>query len=251
MALPQREYRPVSTVFHLHLTFLRHTATDNFAERLNRISTNVAERLNQGKSVDDVSRARRAVIVRGYNPDDEVKAFANMIRNPAAGDDAAPTGNWFRDSEWKLNYSVAYWLLRILRSPGVPALHRDDASVLYEIQAKLDVNLGFTRLRDAATGKDGWPGTELDKIVSMTELRKVFTRIIYASTVLCVTPGLSEAKPFVYVKNNAAKGIAVDEAGNMSRPDLYSVWGNTLLPLVLAGDDKVCPNLQTSYWLLY
>ncbi|KAL7943377.1 AAA domain-containing protein [Trichoderma barbatum] len=35
-----------------------------------------------------------------------------------------------------------------------------------------------------------------------------------------------------------AKGIAVDEAGNISRPDLYSVWGNTLLPCLLCGDDK-------------
>ncbi|KAK4071939.1 hypothetical protein Trihar35433_4003 [Trichoderma harzianum] len=42
-------------------------------------------------------------------------------------------------------------------------------------------------------------------------------------------------------KNELAKGIAVDEAGNISLLDLYRVWDDTLLPCLLGGDDMQLP----------
>lgn len=39
-------------------------------------------------------------------------------------------------------------------------------------------------------------------------------------------------------KRRTTKGIVIDEAANMSRADLNRVWGNSLLPCCLAGDNK-------------
>ncbi|KAL7955997.1 hypothetical protein V8C34DRAFT_326665 [Trichoderma compactum] len=42
-------------------------------------------------------------------------------------------------------------------------------------------------------------------------------------------------------KEDLAKDLAGDKAGNINRPDLYRVWGNTLLPCLLGGDDMQLP----------
>lgn len=51
-------------------------------------------------------------------------------------------------------------------------------------------------------------------------------------------------KPCEAWKNEIAKGIAVDEAGNINHPDLYSVWGNTLLPCFSPAMTSNCPLLS-------
>lgn len=54
---------------------------------------------------------------------------------------------------------------------------------------------------------------------------------------------MSCQRPYRPWKEELAQGVAIDEAGNISRPDLYAVWGNTLLPMAMAGDDKQLPLL--------
>lgn len=57
----------------------------------------------------------------------------------------------------------------------------------------------------------------------------------------CTTPSLSCQEPFAGWRKAVSRAVAVDEAANMSRPDLLSVWGNTIMPCVLSGDDKQPP----------
>ncbi len=48
-------------------------AIDNLASRLYKISTSVCARYNDGKAEDDLSRARRMLVVRGFTIDHETK----------------------------------------------------------------------------------------------------------------------------------------------------------------------------------
>ena len=53
--------------------------------------------------------------------------------------------------------------------------------------------------------------------------------------------------PYNMYKTEEAQAIAVDDAGNISRADLYCVWGNTLLPCLLAVDEKqLSPAVMTT-----
>ncbi|CAG9982145.1 unnamed protein product, partial [Clonostachys byssicola] len=47
---------------------------------------------------------------------------------------------------------------------------------------------------------------------------------------------LGNSIAFWLLKLEQARGFAIDEAACMSRPDFYSVWGNTMMPCVMAGD---------------
>lgn len=42
----------------------------------------------------------------------------------------------------------------------------------------------------------------------------------------------------VFFRDKKNQAFAVDKVGNISRPDLYTVWGNTCLPCFLGGDEK-------------
>lgn len=61
--------------------------------------------------------------------------------------------------------------------------------------------------------------------------------VIQDADVLCTTPSLSTKREFQSWRRRA-RAVAVDEAANMGRADLYTVWGNTLLPCMLGGDDE-------------
>lgn len=80
----------------------------------------------------------------------------------------------------------------------------------------------------------------------MGKLKLLMWAIFEAADAICTTPSLSCKSPFKEWKETRAKGIAVEGAGSISRPDLNSVWGNTLLPCVIAGDDKqLSPSVVT------
>ncbi|KAJ4860637.1 AAA domain-containing protein [Trichoderma breve] len=73
---------------------------------------------------------------------------------------------------------------------------------------------------------------------NLRRLRNVATGVIgYQEYKNGHTVDADRIRPYDFWKS-LAKGIAVDEANNVGRPDLYSVWGNTLLPCLLCGDDK-------------
>ncbi|KAF3070221.1 hypothetical protein CFAM422_006695 [Trichoderma lentiforme] len=71
MALAVGTLAMTATLGQIYGTAPTHVATDNFAERLDLISKRVTQRLNQGKANGDTTRARRALVIRGYLPSEE------------------------------------------------------------------------------------------------------------------------------------------------------------------------------------
>lgn len=217
-----------------------HVAVDNFAERIQRVDNETVATLNKDKGAEDETRARRKVVIRGYRLDDEAAAVRNLLERADLGSDASPFGYWRAVSKWKLDRSLAYWLLMVLGSRAVRPMDDDDSHALHEFRASIDdpASKDLRTLRDAATGKMSWRECKEDYACTNLRLSEIFTQLIQCADIVCSTPALSDKKPFWNWKFSKARGIAVDEAANMSRPDLCSVWGNTLLPCLLGGDDK-------------
>jgi hypothetical protein len=122
---------------------------------------------------------------------------------------------------------------------AITELHPDDAECLYKLQAELDESSGFlVRLGQVARKEISWDEYSLETTIDDDdELSKLLNRIRRAADILLTTPGASCSRAYKELKD-MAKGIVVDEVGCMGRPDLYSVWGNTLRPLFAAGDVK-------------
>jgi hypothetical protein len=163
----------------------------------------------------------------------------NFLRDPTSGDQAAPPGNWYEMRKWKLFLSATYWLLVILRSPFVPPLKEDDHVALHMARRSISNDTTFSRLRDLAMGKISWQQYEKGPMVTEVVVMPYFEFVWCNASVLCTTPAISDMEPFCNYKRDFIQGIAVVDAGKMSRPDLYCIWGNTLLPCVLSGDEKV------------
>ncbi|KAL6794263.1 P-loop containing nucleoside triphosphate hydrolase protein [Trichoderma sp. SZMC 28012] len=230
-----------ATLGPIYGTAPTHVATDNFAERLDRISQSVTRRRNEGKKSGDDTRARRTFVMRCFSRDDEVIAFINTLRDPHLGDKAAPNREWSIDSKWTLNLTPSFWLLMVLRSPAVRKIHEDDPKVIHEMQQQMDIRRDCERLRAVATGKISWQEYESGQMVPQRAIEEMFGHLLFSADILCTTPAMSMQEPYCNWKRMRARGIAVDEAGNISRPDLYRVWGNTMLPCLLGGDDKQLP----------
>ncbi|KAL7931583.1 hypothetical protein V8C35DRAFT_282577 [Trichoderma chlorosporum] len=218
-----------------------HAATDNFAEQLDRISQSVTRRRNEGKRSGDETRARRTFVMRGFASSKEVTAFVNTLRDPQLGDKAAPNREWSIDSKWTLHMTPSFWLLMVLRSPAVRELHEDDPEAVHEMQKRIDSRRDCERLRAVATGKISWQEYEGGQMVENWAIQEMFVNLLWDADILCTTPAMSMQKPFARWKMMEARGIAVDEAGSIGRPDLYRVWGNTMLPCLLGGNDEQLP----------
>ncbi|KAF3070224.1 hypothetical protein CFAM422_006692 [Trichoderma lentiforme] len=114
------------------------------------------------------------------------------------------------------------------------------------MQRDMDARPEFGRLCDAATGRISWQEYQRET-VQRGFITGMLLHIVEQADILCTTPSLSCDLPYRTWKRHA-RGIAVDEAGNISRPDLYSAWGNTLLPCLLSGDEKqLRPHVTTVY----
>ncbi|KAF0641432.1 hypothetical protein FPSE5266_02213 [Fusarium pseudograminearum] len=193
-------------------------SVDNLCSRIHVMSTRVTDRYNG----DRATRQRRPLVLRGFRLDHEYAAFNRLLQNPDLGDDAASYGLWGVQSKWKLQCSATYWLLVCLGSCYVSTLADDDSKALHSLRDDLAKRNDMESLR---------------KLVA--DFETLVNRIIEAADILCTIPTLAEPEErFSDCKVKTARAIAIDEAGSMSRADLYSVWGNTLLPCLLAGDEK-------------
>ncbi|KAF4996626.1 hypothetical protein FGRMN_4372 [Fusarium graminum] len=218
---------------------------DNFADHLAGRDQAITDRCNQGKPFDDASRRRYTLIIRGYNPDHETSAIANLLRNPSLCDEAAPSVSWKFPSCWKLNLSCTFWLLLVLRSPAVGrTLLPDDPKFLHDLQKRTDGRSDLLTLRQLATGAIAWAEfTHTTKRhLFISNIQSFMRSIIDNTDILCITPSASQNyKDYLVWKLKRARGIAVDEASCLSRGDLCCVWGNTLLPCLLFGDPQHQP----------
>ncbi|KAL7759722.1 hypothetical protein ACKLNR_009812 [Fusarium oxysporum f. sp. zingiberi] len=213
-----------------------HVAVNNLCARIDVVTCRVTAKYNSGKQ--PVDRLHRALVVRGHKLRDEVAAFKNLLEKPDLGDDAAPVGTWGLRSKWKLHLSAAYWLLVCLGSDA-RLLHEDDSIKLHELHKSLAESSGLARLRDRVSGKITWEEyANNGETVGKAELEDLVQRIVEAADILCTLPALAHTEDILHRWKLQARGIAIDEAGNITRADLCSVWGNTLLPCLLAGDEK-------------
>jgi hypothetical protein len=196
--------------------------------------------MSEGRN--DETRVRYKHVVRGYKIEDEASAFLHLLRSPDDGDKAAPSSFLSGQSEWKMHLSAAYWLLVLLRSPNpkVRPLHRDESVALHEMRSRIEHDEQLHRLRAVASQGIDWVEYEQGLMVSKDRLDSLLGDVVRIADIVCTTPSLSAKEPYSAWKSKA-HGIAVDEAACMSRPDLYCVWGNTLLPCLIAGDDKQLP----------
>lgn len=202
-----------------------HVAVDNFARRIDTLDQRVVARHNKLLTPDAVQAPiRRKLVIRGFRLRDEIKAFRNLLQQPNIGDAAAPKTKFRGTAKWKLHLSATYWLLKALGSPAVPALNEEDNASIGNMREKLEKHDVFAALVDVARGKLSWAdylGHESNSTYNLTSL---FETLIEDADLVCTTPSLSEKVPYHKWKTTCAKGIAVDEAANMGRPDLYCVW---------------------------
>ncbi|KAF4511827.1 hypothetical protein G6O67_001035 [Ophiocordyceps sinensis] len=110
---------------------------------------------------------------------------------------------------------------------------------LYHAFWRIDRDLG--RLRAVATGEIQWQEYEAGAMLASDKIEGLFREIMRCADASCTTPSLSCQEPFAGWRKAVSRAVTVDEAANMSRPDLLSVWGNTIMPCVLSGDDKQLP----------
>ncbi|KAM0279118.1 hypothetical protein ACHAO9_011841 [Fusarium lateritium] len=219
-------------------------AVDNFSGCINKRTHAIAARYNKGKAPDHVSRCRHRLVVRAYSPSDEVAAFRNLLEKPYLGDTAAKSGQFVVPSHWKLHLSLAYWVLILLRSPAVPAMDIDDSKALHDLQQAVDKETDLSQLQQVASGEISWEEYSKTQDPNGT-IQNLMSRVLNIADFLCTTPANAQREPFSIWANERAKGLGVNEAGNMHRADLYGVWGNTLLPCFLIGDPRQSPPVMT------
>lgn len=214
-------------------------SVNDFAERLCLVDRQVVAYINKDMSANDPNRARHSIIVRGYKLDHEIVAFRSLLERPHLGDAAAPSAHWHGESKWKLNQSLTYWFLLALGSRAVPKLEADDSKALHMLRSRIEGDQNLMKLRSCATGKLQWREIKTDLAISADTLGHLFGRLLTYADLVGTTPSLSEKKPYKEWKDANARAIAVDEASSLHRSDLMTVWGNTLLPCLLGGDDDI------------
>ncbi|KAL9561511.1 hypothetical protein ACKAV7_014358 [Fusarium commune] len=169
-----------------------HASIDIFAGRLDQRARAVAARYNTIMPAGDVDRCHHRLVIRMYRPGDEINAVTQLSRNPQDVDWAARRGEFSPESHWKLHLSLAYWFLWATGQIS-------------------------SQQYAATTG-------------AISNIDNVLCEIMCQADFLCVHPSDAEISPIPHWKRILAQGLAVDEAGSMSRADFYGLWGNTLLP---------------------
>lgn len=220
-----------------------HVAVSNFAERLYCRGAVVVDRCNVEKRGTE-TRVRRPLVVRGQRLDREVEAFINVLKSDSADDSAVACLSWTPTSNWTYALSPVNWLLVTIGSEAarrsttkhaVVNLHPDDSKFLHDLRNEMDQDESWSRFFQVVRGEIDWQQYRLGEVIEDNEIEKLLIRIISNADVVLTTPGTAIYPTYSQVKLGA-KGIVVDEAGCMNRADLYSIWGNTLRPLFMAGD---------------
>ncbi|KAK2001542.1 hypothetical protein LX36DRAFT_344712 [Colletotrichum falcatum] len=219
-----------------------HVAITNLAERLDRTSASVRQRINTGKPPHDPSRARQAFVLRVFKLENEFAAFVNLLRDPGSGDGAA---HKIRGTavKWTFKLSLASWLLVILKSPATSRrLSMDDSPGLREISRDVSTRQDFEAIRNLCANRISYDEFEKRDQPTKGAIWEIFQRLINAADMLCTTPSMFSKEEYVVTWNRyMARAVVFDEAANMMRADIIQVWGNDLLPCLFGGDPKQLP----------
>ncbi|CAH0027744.1 unnamed protein product [Clonostachys rhizophaga] len=232
-ALAVASYGLVRSVGRVYMSAPTNIACDNAADRLMDVSTDVTRRIN-GKA-DTEPLCRRLLVVRGYKWEDEVAAFMSILQCPESINDAVPK-HGRHGSPWKLENSIAFWLLRALGSAVVPAVRPDDCSRLHDASRGFQGDKKLENILKLASMDMTWEEYVKAGEVPETRIQSMMRYVLMQADVVCTTPAESSKLPYSKWKLEQACGFTIDEAACMSRPDFYTVWGNTMMPCVMAGD---------------
>lgn len=185
-------------------------------------------------------------MVRAYKDIDEVAAFWDLLEHEVTGKGIQPK-NGNEDSYHQVPLSCAEWLLKVLGSSSSKRqLHPDDSPGLHEMhneyQSAYNSRDSSVCLMIALLKKEiTWTNFVRDGKVNEGLIKEMMGRVRDKADILCSTPSIGCSEPLREWREWKTRGIAVDEAANMTRPDLYSVWGNVLLPCALGGDGRQFP----------
>lgn len=214
-------------------------AVDNFAKRICVRSRAVAERCNKELGSGCQGRYRHLLVVRVYTEADETNAFKSLLQDPSLGSRAGASGQFKDSARWTLPLSVAYWALSVLGSPAGEELHVDASEKLWGLRSRIDASPRWRLLRDVANGTISYDMAVSQQNLGTHDFSSLMGAVASAADMLCSTPATFEShtacKSWL---EKVTRGVAADEAANMHRADLFSVWGNCLLPCFLCGDTK-------------
>ena len=121
---------------------------------------------------------------------------------------------------------------------------------LWEMVRAMGSRVDLTPVYKMIHGDLTWEQFLADKASNYKDwLPPLLEKILEAAKFVCTTPACGKNDDGVCLwKTTVARGIVIDEAASMTRADLACIWGNCLLPCVLAGDAKrVPPTVMSAY----
>ncbi|KLU83426.1 hypothetical protein MAPG_02486 [Magnaporthiopsis poae ATCC 64411] len=223
-------------------------AVTNFAMRFYRVTSQITDAHNRGLAPNDPERRRYKLVVRGYNFQDEASALTELL----TGTEPKSRGHW------ALPLTPTFWLLRVLGSDQVTPCSDDESPALDIVRDKVVSSAHGSRLADFVAGlitKEEYECNAPDRKM----LGRFLGFVVEHADALFTTPAnikpanntgrqAAWSEKMVYSDwwENAMRCVAMDEAGAAHVADLYHIWGNRLLPCIMAGDIKqLTPTVRT------
>lgn len=191
-------------------------AVDELAERIVLKDGELCDRYNQSLSHGE-THIRRALVLRGYQANDEVNGFNGHLKDPTGA--TTPKRDYGDDPPWKLVNPMTFWTLVCLKSKATESirkLHPDDLEALHDFQGELE-SCTYDSLRAMATGEISWEKYANSDPVGGDALKRLWqTYLVQRADFLCVTPALLSGKgAYAKFKKELAQGVVIDEAGEI------------------------------------
>lgn len=227
----------------------------SFATRFDELARSIRARYNHRLAkMDDkpTGPLPTLLVVRGYHLFDEYDGLMRLL-----GRSRRPQTR----SRWNQHLSPSFWLLLALGSPLVRDSTPADSRIIDKIRGKVlcdDAGLNFAKLvREEMTwaefealGEGNIPDRECFERWYINIIKNADALFTTPAIIKVTTPPSGKVKgdtPFADWWLANADVIAADEAANMHLHDLYQVWGNRMLPCVLAGDERqLLPTVMSS-----
>ncbi|KAL8364695.1 hypothetical protein RB595_003802 [Gaeumannomyces hyphopodioides] len=223
-------------------------AVSNFATRFDSLARNICAKYNWrlAEMGDETAKPHPTLlVVRGYHLSQEYDGLMHLLGQPRR-----PQGRV--RLRWNQHLSPSYWILLALGSPLVREPTPADSVIIDSIRAKVLGNDRGDNFAKLVREEISWAEFEAlgdSNIPDGKCFEKWCLDIIGNAQALFTTPALVKVttQPRGGVKGDTpfadwwlenAGAVAMDEAANMHLHDLYQVWGNRMLPCVLAGDER-------------
>lgn len=203
---------------HIYMSAPTNVAVDNIAERVYSIGKRQA-----------TSKRHIPLVVRGYAFGVECKKFVRAVRQSDDDDD-----EW-TNPRWNLNLSLCEWLQKVICVGGQRLLPLDKPG-LYELRTRVLEDGIFTNLRLFLAGEVVPPSRR----TIQDTIEGLMMEILALADFIATTPNPALYDPYVGFATSA-RAVVLDEAGAMCVPDALIVWGPTMRPCAMGGDERQLP----------